>query len=86
MRLTPGEAALANRRAGALLLHHGQLNREGMDAVLDDVKTGVESKALLFALAGIFESLLPELRTPTGIALLREFVAGAAAAEEGHQS
>ncbi len=85
MSLTHDDAAPALRRAAALLLHHANRDTQGMDAVLAEATTGIEATAMILAFARIFEWVLPELRTPTGIAMLRELLV-TAAVQEGNQS
>jgi hypothetical protein len=69
------------RRAAAFLAHHLDGNGDGLADVLAEAVELHRSVNLLFAVTALFGELIPELRTPSGIALVREAVLVMAAQE-----
>lgn len=75
--IEPGDV----RRAAAFLVHTARQDDDGLAAVLIEASEAGRSVPMTIALAGLFVELLPELRTPSGMSLVRESVAMLASME-----
>lgn len=79
----PDQAA-AVRRASAFLLHNGNRDLDGVNAVLDEVAGNeLATLHLLLGLGTVFESLLPVIYSDAGQWLVRQTIADLAEIEDG---
>lgn len=70
------------RRALAAITHNLDGNGEGLATILREANTEGRRIELVLALLNVFDHLLPELRTPLGIELVKQQLMYAAT-EEG---
>ncbi len=75
--------ATSNRRAASMLIHYARADHEGFNAVVSELDTGEDVRNLLLAILALFQSLLPVLMTPSGIALVELVVMDLAHIEVG---
>lgn len=66
-----------------MLIHYARADHEGFNAVADELESGEDVRNLLLAILALFQSLLPVLMTPAGIALVELVVMDLARAEVG---
>lgn len=74
---TPEIASFA-RRAVALLVHYGERDVDGINAVLAEVRGPADCAHLVVALLSLIEHLAPQTYTPAGIAIARGAIPGLA--------
>ncbi len=72
--LSTPEIARFARRAVALLVHYGERDVDGLNAVLEEVKGPADCAHLVVALLGLIEHLAPQTYTPAGIAIARSVI------------
>lgn len=83
MTTDPKQAA-ATRQAAAFLLHAGNQNQAGMNAVLDELNQDPEmSSRFVFGMASVFHTLMPVLYSNAGQWLMQQTVADLAGLEHG---
>lgn len=68
MNLTPDD----HRRAAAIVIHHGTANIDGINEILADAEG--RATELLLSVLGLYGTLVPELRTPTGQNFMASYV------------
>jgi len=80
--MTADPSSTACRQAAALLIHQLRRDPEGVYAVIDEITDRRQMTALLLAMLGMFENLIPPILTPTAIVEITQIVADLAGMEQ----
>lgn len=75
------EQAAGIRRAAVFLLHNGNRDIEGINAVLAEMTTHEDRVHFLFGVGNLFESVIPVVFSQTGQWMVRQLVADLAGVE-----
>ncbi len=62
------------RRAAAIVVHHARVDVEGVNAILREAAEADRVTPLFVAVLDLYQTLLPELRTPAAMKLLSAWV------------
>lgn len=76
-------AAADARRAAALIVHYGRGDVDGLNAVFEESRQAGRGVALIVSLLGLYEQLIPELRTELAQSFLSHHLMRLAGVEAG---
>lgn len=77
------EQAASVRRGAAFLIHHGNRNVDGVNAILGEIDGEEQTLQFLMGVATVFETLMPVLYSQAGQWLMQQTVADLAGMEVG---
>ncbi|MCW2608727.1 MAG: hypothetical protein JWO60_3420 [Frankiales bacterium] len=77
------EMARGTRRAAAFLLHNGNRDLDGVNAILTELNGESDTLNFLLGIGYVFESLLPIMYSQAGQWLVRETIGDLAGIEHG---
>lgn len=74
--------AADNRRAAAIVAHHGRGDMVGISAILCEVNDEHRPTELILAVLDLYQELVPAIHTPLGIQFLSSYLHKVAGLEE----
>lgn len=74
--------AADNRRAAALVAHHGRGDAQGLSAILAEVNDCHRPTELVLAVLDLYQQLVPAIHTPLGLQFLSSYLHKVAGLEE----
>ena len=69
------------RRAAALILHHNNHDQDGIVAIFEEANANQRGTHMVLGVLGLFEQMVPELRTNLGQKILNDFLLEVASGE-----
>ena len=74
--------AADNRRAAALVAHHGRRDFDGINAILGETTEAKRATELIFAVLDLYQELVPAVHTPLGLQFLSSYLHKVAGLED----